>query len=184
MSREKANNRVNSRTSSVSTKASRGKPKLIIGLAIVICLIGIIVYLLVNNGDSEPDSNIVITSENVEEAIKDVEKSEFIAPGSYEATMNYKWTFDDGSSASKDAYVENCVRNKYTVYFTVALATAPDKEIYHSPYLAVGSHIEKIKLDKDLDKGVYDAVLTYHLVDDKNKDVSKVSVSVTLTISK
>ena len=42
--------------------------------------------------------------------------------------------------------------------------------------------MDKITLDSDLDKGSYDCVCTYHLINEENKPVSKVSVGVTVNV--
>ena len=95
--------------------------------------------------------------------------------------MTEKWTFENGSAVSADAYVENRVYNQNTVYFTITRSD-DGSVIYKSPYLPVGSSLENIKLDTSLNAGVYDTVLTYHLVDEGNQELSTVSVSLVITI--
>ena len=95
--------------------------------------------------------------------------------------MNYDWTFDNAKATSTNAYVGNSVNNSNTVYFTIALEGSEDV-IYKSPYIPVGSHMENITLNSNLEAGTYEAVLTYHVVDDAYKDMASVSVAVTITI--
>ncbi len=182
MSRDKANERIDRQTNSAVSASSNKSNKIIVLIAVIIVciLVGIIIYLLF--GKESAPRNIVVTPENVEEIISQLSAAEHTAPGSYEVTMNTEWTFADGKAASKDAYVENCVRNQNTVYFTVTLAADSSREIYHSPYLEIGSHIEGLTLDEDLEPGTYDAVLTYYLVDADMKDLSNVSVKITITV--
>ena len=98
--------------------------------------------------------------------------------------MNMDWEFPDGNSASTNAYVENSVYNQNTVYFTIELNSNPGVEIFKSPYIPVGSHMENIKLTNPLEAGKHDAVLTYHLVDEDMEELSSVSVALTLTVEK
>ena len=42
--------------------------------------------------------------------------------------------------------------------------------------------MENITLNSNLEAGTYEAVLTYHVVDDAYKDMASVSVAVTITI--
>jgi hypothetical protein len=123
----------------------------------------------------------VVTPDNVEEVIAELDQAEITPVGSYEVVMNTDWVFPDSSSASSNAYVENSVENQNTVYFTIMLANATTP-IYESPLIPVGSHMEDINLDTELDAGTYDAVMTYHMMDDDNNETSSVSVSMTITI--
>lgn len=184
MSREKANERINSRTSAVAPKRSYTGIVIVLSVIIVCILVGFIVFLLYGKeADGEVKTrNMVVTPENIDEVVSQLEEIEYTPPGSYEVIMSTRWTFEDGASASADAYVENSVLNRNTVYFTVTPADDDDHVVLRSPYLEAGSHLENITLDEDLDAGVYDMVMTYHLVDDDLKELSEVSVSVTITV--
>jgi hypothetical protein len=48
--------------------------------------------------------------------------------------------------------------------------------------IPVGSHLEDITLDKELDDGTYDCVVTYTLVDDDQNPISTVRVALTIVI--
>lgn len=181
MSREKANERINGRISPNDGKKSSTKVVIIIAVVIILILIGVILYLLLRRG-TDSDYNMVVTPDNVEEIMSLMSDEQRTPIGSYQVTMNTSWVFPDGQSASTNAQVENSVYNQNTVYFTIALASDEDTDIYRSPYLMVGSHLDNIKLDTVLDAGTYDSVLTYHLVDDDYEEVSTVSVALTLTI--
>jgi hypothetical protein len=132
-------------------------------------------------GKDSKSYNTVVTPDNVEEVIAELDQAEITPVGSYEVVMNTDWVFPDSSSASSNAYVENSVENQNTVYFTIMLANATTP-IYESPLIPVGSHMEDINLDTELDAGTYDAVMTYHMMDDDNNETSSVSVSMTITI--
>jgi len=183
MSTEKSNERI-SRRDLTPEGRKKSHTGIIIAVAVLaVCLLGGgIIYLLFGKGEVEKQYNAVVTPDNVDEILAKMEEEEVTPPGSYEVKMNTMWEFPDGNSASSNAYVENVVENQNTVFFTIALSDGSNKEVYKSPYIAPGSHLENLKLDDALDAGTYNAVLTYHLVDDDYKETSSVSVKVTLTI--
>lgn len=153
-----------------------------IAAIIIVILIGIIVYLLPR--DKAKPYNNVVTPDNVDEIISQMEEDAKTPLGSYEVSMNADWVFPDGNSTSTNAFVENAVTNQNTVYFTIALTDDPEKDIFKSPYLEVGSHLTDIKLDSAFEQGIYDAIITYHLVDDEFNELSSVSMYMTITIEK
>lgn len=184
MSKEKANERINIQSSSTGGKKSQTGLIIAFALIAVCAVAGIVLFVVFGKDANTTKYNRVVTPDNVDEIVDNLANSEMTPIGSYETKMNSQWTFPDGNSASSNAYVENSVNNRNTVYFTIVLREDQNTTIYTSPYLTVGSHLENIKLDTPLDAGVYDAILTYHLVDDDHKEISKVSLSLTLTIEK
>jgi hypothetical protein len=156
-----------------------------LALVVIIALIGVIVFLL-NRPKEEPTiqetpdgRGVVVTKDNVNEVFN----SEPVADGLYETAMNVDWDFQNWQSGSDNAYIENSTSNSRTVYFDLNLKDT-QKLIYSSPYIPVGSVLtgDNIKLTEKLEKGDYEAVVTYHLVDDNNEEISTVSVNVTLHI--
>ena len=182
MSREKVNERINIQSS--STEGKKSQTGLIIAFALIaVCAVaGIILFVVFGKDANATKYNRVVTPDNVDEVIDNLAHSERTPIGSYEAAMNTSWTFPDGESASTNAYVENNANNRSTVYFTIVLSEDQSKTIYTSPDLPVGSHLENIKLDTPLEAGVYETILTYHLVDGDHKELGKVSLAVTITI--
>lgn len=182
MSKEKANERINSKIA-VPQKARRsGSIIMLMAAFLVIVLLGGVIIYLVSGKESE-SYNQVVTPENVEQLIAELDQSEIVSPGSYEVIMNKDWVFPDASSPSTNAVVENSITNTNMVNFTIALADQSEKIIYTSPYLEVGSILQEIKLDDEtLSAGTYNAVLTYHLVDEEFQEISTVSVSITIII--
>lgn len=182
MSREKANEQINSQMTQGNKK---NKGVIIAIFAIVVAILVAVVLYLVLGKESEPvedkKTNLVVTEENLDEVLAALSEEDRIPVGSYEASMNSEWRFKNGEALSENAYVENTVRNQNTVFFTVALKD-DGRVIYKSPYLKPGSTLTGIKLDTALDAGVYDTVLTYHLVDEQNQEVSTVKLSVVITI--
>lgn len=160
----------------------------VIAVVVICALLGVIIYLLMQQKNStapgeEPEViyNNVVTPDNVDEIISQMEEREKTPVGSYEVSMNTDWVFPDGDSASANAFVENSTANQNMVYFTITLRDS-DEELMRSPYLAVGSRLDDIKLDTALEAGIYDSVITYHLVDDEFKELSSVSLYMTITI--
>ncbi len=157
-------------------------------LLIIVALIGVIFFMKKDkdNGkdegaDNAVNRNVIVNEKNVDEVAAKFIEEERVPLGRYEVMMSTVWNFNDGTSVSKDAYVENVERNTNSVYFD--LVRSDTKEvILASPIIPVGAHMDKITLDSDLDKGSYDCVCTYHLINEENKPVSKVSVGVTVNV--
>ena len=180
MSKEKASSRINNKIGGSGAPKKKSSPVMILfPLLIVVAVIGGVIFVL--SGKEPEAKNVVVTPENVEEVIEQMKEEQKTPFGSYEVAMTTEWHFPDGTSAAKDAYVENAVTNSNAVYFTIALAGSTE-DIYKSPFIEVGSYLTNIALDTPLEKGTYDAVVTYHLVDSSKEEISTVSVAVTLTI--
>lgn len=162
----------------------------ILAAIVIVILVGVIIYLLRSQRASQQSEsavavpqqrNVVVASENVDEVIAQMQDEEKTPVGSYEVTMNTHWTFSDGKSVSSDAFVENSTSNTNMVYFTINLDSDGD-EIYHSPYLDLGAQLRDIALDKELERGDYNAIITYHLVDDDFNELSSVSMYMMISI--
>ncbi len=179
MSKDTANENVNTQE-----KSGKSKKPLIIVIIIAIIIIGVLIGIIVKllpKGEGKAYNNVV-TPDNVDEVISQMEEDAKTPVGSYEVSMNTDWVFPDSNSASTNAYVENSVSNRNTVYFTIALADNEEEDIYKSPYLEIGSHLNDIKLDSAPVQGVHDAIITYHLVDDEFNETSSLSMYMTITI--
>lgn len=152
-------------------------------LFIIIGLIFFIFFMKKNDGgdDKAIDRNVLVDED--EDRVEKLINEEHVPFGSYEVTMNTTWNFEDGSSASEDAFVANVDRNTNDVYFDL-IRSDTEEVILASPIIPLGMKMDKITLDKDLPKGTYDCVCTYHLVDDEKKPISRVSVEVTVNIKK
>ena len=152
----------------------------VILILVIVFLVGIIVFLLTRSSD-EPVENraTIVTEDNVDEVLK--EMNEPVENGYYNCQMNVDWNFTDSTQPSYNAYVANSEVNERTVYFDVNLEE-DDKLVYSSPYIPVGEELKEIILTEKLSAGDYPAVVTYHLVDVDEKELSSVSVSITLHI--
>lgn len=165
----------------------KGGKKAVFALCIVVIvvLLVLVAYLLFtrNQGKDEEavNRNVVVNEENVEQVLQELDTQEAIPPGYYEVTMNSTWNFPSGGEPSENAYVENAKTNTDPVYFDVELADTGEV-VYESPIIPVGSHLENITLGKSLEDGTYDCILTYHLLDEENRDKSTLKITVTLVI--
>lgn len=167
-------------------KGGKKTLSIVILVFIILVMSGIIVYLLMSRKYQDPIEeerrNVVLTPDNVEEMIQQMEEKEFVEPGYYTVTMNFDWRFATGDSVSSNAYVENVLENTNAVYLDLFLAEDEKNAIYKSPVIPVGSSLQDIKLDTLLSAGTYDCVAVYHLVDDDQKTISTLRVTVTVII--
>ena len=162
----------------------KGNRTVIIAVCVVViaALIGVIIYLVTRN--TEPEKrNVVVNEDNVDEVIKNLPKEDAVPAGYYEMNMNTTWNFKDGRSTSENAVVKNNETNTNDVYFDVTLAET-EELIYSSPVIPIGSELKKIALDKELNAGTYDCVCTYHLVDENQKTLSTLKISLTIVVAK
>ena len=153
----------------------------IVLLLVVISLTAVLIWFLTRQDDRDDVTSgrgTVVTQDNVSQLIAEAEQN---ADTAYTVSMNIEWDFENGTSPSTNAYVENDTSNLRTVYFNVLLADTSEL-VYSSPYIPVGSTLTGFALDKDLEAGDYLAVVEYHLVDDDQQELSTVSVTTTLHI--
>lgn len=164
-------------------KGGKKTLSIVILVFIILVMTGIIAYLLMSRKPIEEEwRNVVITPDNIEETIQQMEEEEYVAPGYYTVTMDFDWHFAAGDAVSSDAFVENAVGNTNAVYLDLFLAEDEENAIYKSPVIPVGSSLQDIVLDTPLSAGTYDCVAVYHLVDDSQNTVSTLRVTVTVTI--
>lgn len=160
------------------------KGGLIIGIAIVIIviLIGVVIYLLLSrNEEPEERRNVVVTPENVESVLEELDDVQ--EPGYYTVTMNPTWHFETGKSVSYDAVVENVEKNTNDVYFDVVLENDEETVLYKSPVIPRGGRLEEIALEDDtLDVGTYNCVAIYHLIDEEQNTLSTLRVALEIVI--
>lgn len=158
----------------------------IVIVIVIIVLIGIIIYLL-QSRNAEPQEeekrSVVITSENVESVLDEIEETqETVAPGYYTVTMNPTWHFASGSEASYDAVVENVEANTNDVFFDIVLESDEEKVLYESPVIPRGESLKEIVLDEPLEAGTYDCVVIYHLIDDEQNTLSTLRVTLKIIV--
>jgi len=179
-----------------STKKEGGSGRLIIiiGAVIIVLLLVTIVILLLKKSPEQNssdlgrtvmrevgnESRIILDEQNAQETIDEMRKA--VEEGMFECSMSTTWTYEDGNSESKDAYVANSKNNTHPFYFDVRL-DGSDEVIYSSPVLPVGSTLTNFKLDKALDAGTYKAVCMYSLLKDEESQEVTSSAGFVITIN-
>lgn len=174
--------------SSKNKKAS-GVSKALIAVIIILVVviavgIGVIVYLLNNKDDKKEEVSTsgrgtVVTSENKDTAMSALE-SVPVEDGYFETSQTIDWHFDT-NGVTEDAYIGNSVDNGRTVYFDLTMEDTGET-IYSSPFIPVGMELNGFTLDKKLDKGTYDTIMIYHLVDENEQEISTLSVALTIYV--
>jgi len=173
--------------------SSSGKKNIIIiisAFVVIAILAGVIIYLLLSRKDapgpaSAPEDDkreVLVTEEKVEEVAQQLEQQEYVPQGDYTVTQNYEWHFPKGDEPSTDAHVENLPENTNDVYFDLFLADNDETPIYQSPVIPLGAVLEGFKLDTKLDAGTYDCIIVYHLVDENQKSISTVRMTVKVIV--
>ena len=150
----------------------------------VVTIISIIMVMGAVSDRAPKESVKIVTPLNVDALATDEVKTETgITVSDYEAVLNTKWYFktEDNTYAS-NAYVENSRYNKCKVRCEVALVDSPDEIIYTSKDLAVGDKVRGIRLDKKLADGIYEATVTYKILDDFGNETGNVKTGITLYI--
>lgn len=167
------------------------KGGIVIGIVIaviIVILVGIIIYLLQsrnsqNEVPAEKPRNVVITPENVESVLQEIDEAqETVDPGYYTVTMNPTWHFTSGNEASYDAVVENVETNTHDVYFDIVLESDEEKVLYKSPVIPRGGKLQEITLDETLDAGSYDCVAIYHLIDENQNTLSTLRIALEMIV--
>ena len=180
MSNQSGQDRISDKLAANSDESPKSKHLLPIVSGTVVTVIAVAGIILLTQQAPDDERNVVVTPSNVAEAVADLSEGN---ANFYEVTMNSTWYFEDGASASSNAYVENSKANTNDVYFDIVRSDT-DETIFSSPTIPVGSHLENITLDTDLDAGTYDCVLTYHLMDESGKNVSRLNMALTIVVEK
>ena len=153
----------------------------IIAVVIIAVLVGVIVFLL--KPQEEEKRNVVITPENVEKVLEELEEEgRTTEPGYYTVTMDTTWHFATGSEPSYDAVVLNVEKNTHDVYFDIVLESDESVVLYESPVIPRGGRLENITLDTVLNPGTYNCVVIYHLVDENQDTISTLRVALKIVI--
>lgn len=163
---------------------------LLISCAVVILLMtGIIIFLLTKKTEDslpvvdagKPKREVLVNEKNIEKVIGDFAANSSVRPGSFRVSMNTTWHFEKGDAVSYDARVNNLKVNTNPVYFDVMLSDS-EEVIYESPIISLGSTLDEIKLNRKLEKGRYDCVLVYHLVDEEQNAISKLMMALDIVV--
>lgn len=172
-------------SNAVRRKSGNGMNKLLIIIILILLgAVGFFAYQFLQDDDGD-DREVYdgratfVTDDNVDEVVDSLDDE--VEDAYYTVAMSTDWTFYDSKSESTDAYVENMEVNERTVYFDINLSSTGEL-IYSSPYLPVGTKMQGITLDAELPAGDYPAVITYHLVDDDNQEITTVSLTMNIHV--
>ncbi len=148
----------------------------IVALLVVIGALGFVIFNLLNKEEPKPQRDVsqgLVVDGGMEQKAKDAR---------FTTDMNMIWTFPSGSVTSNNAIIGNSASNLYECYFEVYLDDEEQTLLYSSPVIPVGKRLEELKLDKSLPDGTYDAMCTYHVLDDEDpeKELGSVSFAVSL----
>lgn len=148
-------------------------------LIIVIGIMGAVIYTLMNKKEAAREravsAGLLVDGDEIDQKAADAR---------FTTDMNMIWTFESGSRISYNAIIGNSSDNLYECYFEVYLDDEEQTLLYSSPVLPVGKRLDGLTLDKPLEDGTYDAVCTYHLLDDEDpeRELGTVSFGVTLLV--
>lgn len=158
---------------------AKGRKVIIVLLILVIAALGAIIYFLLNRPEEKVKRNI---SEGL--VVGDVDEK--ASKATFTTDMNMTWTFPSGSAVSNNAEIGNSASNIYDCYFEVYLDDEEQTLLYSSPVLPVGKKLDKLELNQVLPDGSYDAICTYHILDDEDpdKELGTVSFAVNLMVVK
>lgn len=184
----------NGQNQSNKKEGGSGKLIIIIGIVVIVLLLAVIIVLLLKKepeqAQTAPEqptgrevanaSRIVLDEETAQSTIEEMRKE--VEEGMFECSMSMDWTFADGNSESKDAFVENSSSNTHPIYFDVVL-DGTDEVIYSSPILPVGSQLTNFKLDVPLEAGTYTALCKYTLLKDEEGQEPLSAANFVITIS-
>lgn len=174
----------------MSRKETKGAEKpefILIGtlLAVTIGLLITVVVLLVRKGpEAEKESGVYVMGEGNYSQIKE-EMSDRVSEGYFETYMTMNWIFPDGSSEASDALLGNSPNNVKPIRCEVLLSDTGEK-VFSTGVIPVGAQLPAIRLDTDLDAGVYGAVCRIYLLDEMEdgtyKDYSDAGFQITITV--
>lgn len=143
----------------------------IVAILIIAILVAVIVWLL-NREEVKPEvlPNTSGRGVVIDENTPDDELNPPADNSTYTTEQRSEWTFPSGAGPASNSYVRNNERNENPVYFNVELrenaqSVEGTETVYESPILKVGDSITNISLNRRLDPGDYDAILTYHIIE-------------------
>lgn len=175
-------------------KESGKKKKIVIilVLCVIVILIAVIVamaFLLLKKekpeGINEGAKTYVMDEGNYQQIMEDM--TEQVQEGYFETYMTTEWTFPDGGSEATDAMLGNSPNNTKPIRCELLLDETGEK-LFETNVLPVGTLVSPIKLNRDLEKGTYDATCMIYLMNENAdgtfEDYSSAGFKVTLIIEK
>lgn len=154
-------------------KENKNNKKVIIGIIVLLIALGVAAYSFIannNSGQGQKSQGIQWDANAEEGGINQRSKEEIqaelnkkVEEGMINISMNTSPVFTDGTSEG-NLLIVNSERNNYPQVVYIVIKDTQE-EIYRSGAIAVGSKIEKAKLDVDLEPGTYDCVAYFNNVD-------------------
>ncbi len=166
----------------VEKKKSRKKLLIVIVFIVLIAVIGVlgaVIYRLTTKEPEEVQKPERAVSEGLVVGGTTNQKA---SDARFTTDMNMTWTFPSGSDTSNNAVIGNSKSNLYECYFEVYLDDEEQTLLYSSPVLPVGKRLDKLKLNQVLSDGSYDAICTYHILDDEDPEIELGTVSFAVTL--
>ncbi len=163
-------------------KKSRKKLLIVIVFIVLIAVIGVlgaVIYRLTTKEPEEVQKPERAVSEGLVVGGTTNQKA---SDARFTTDMNMTWTFPSGSDTSNNAVIGNSKSNLYECYFEVYLDDEEQTLLYSSPVLPVGKRLDKLKLNQVLSDGSYDAICTYHILDDEDPEIELGTVSFAVTL--
>lgn len=154
-------------------KKSKGKIIIIVLLLLIIAALGVVIYFLLHKPEPERRTSAGLAVGEIDEKA---------ANARFTTDMNMSWSFPSGGTVSTNAEIGNSASNVYDCYFEVYLDDEEQTLLYSSPVLPVGKKLDQLELNQTLPDGTYDAVCTYHLLDDEDPDRELGTVSFAVSL--
>jgi flagellar basal body-associated protein FliL len=161
-------------------KPNKGRKAVLLVLLVVVVAVAaaVICWAVKSKKDGDVKPPNTITSQIVLEEGQTIDKTE---AGYFTVQMQMRAISSDGINFV--GAIANAYENQNQTYVTIALADT-DEQIFESGLLPVGSQIDEFSLDKKLEPGTYDTVLSFHSVEDDGvTEISTVNVQYTLEVS-
>lgn len=142
------------------------------------------IFIMMNNKeDDAPQTVYTMEEDNYQQIMENM--SEQVQEGYFETYMTTEWVFPDGSSEASEAMLGNSPNNTKPIRCELFLDETGEM-LFKTGVIPVGALVSPIKLDRDLDAGVYDATCMIYLMNDKGdgtfEDYSSAGFRVTLTV--
>lgn len=141
-------------------------------------------FIMMNNRkDDGPQNVYTMEEENYRQIMEDM--SAQVEEGYFETYMTTEWVFPDGSSEASEAMLGNAPNNTKPIRCELLLDETGET-LFQTGVLPVGALVSPIRLDRDLEAGVYDATCMIYLMKEKGdgtfEDYSSAGFRVTITI--
>ena len=153
---------------------------IIVTFVVVFLIISVIcvIFIKKNKNEETTKSSNTVTSEIMLEEGQKINTTE---SGYFTLQMQMQAVSDDGKIFKGE--IGNAYENTNKVFITISLKETGE-EIFKSNVFPVGTQIDEFEISRKLDSGTYDAIMTFHsMEDDEITEISKVNVEYTLVVN-